>query len=216
MRGFHGYVRDAVTACNELGERNAPDCAQGAFHDHWISLGGGDGTEKAPNAETDPESLCGQYTYERPCWFRYFWEREPDTRVYDAGDLLELCGDLEDLKRAGCVSGASLLISRERDPVDHARVCADVEGSDTYDCLRGVNVPALDGKVFEQLRLIRTCDDLPSTTDAWCYRWFGRTLSVLTDGAFRTAGCPQLEGASPQGHCRRGAGRTGLPLRTFS
>jgi hypothetical protein len=216
MRGFHGYLRDAVTACNKLGEVPAPDCSQGAFHDYWISLGGGDGTERPDTADTDPESVCGDYTYKRPCWFRYFWEREADTRVYEARDLLALCEGREGMQRAGCMSGASLLVSRERDPVDHARVCNGLQGSDTYDCLRGVNVPALDGRVFEQLRLVRTCGDLPSTTNAWCYRWFGRTLAVLTDGDFRTSGCPQLADASARGHCARGAARTGLALRTFS
>ena len=216
MRGFHSYLRDAVTACNKLGVVAAPDCSQGAFHDYWISLGGGDGTERPEGADTDPDSVCGAYTYKRPCWFRYFWERESTTRVYEATDLLELCDGREDMQRAGCISGASLLVSRERDPVDHARVCTGVQGSDTYDCLRGVNVPALDGRVFEQLRLVRTCDDLPSSTSAWCYRWFGRTLSVLTDGVFRSGGCPQLADASARGHCARGAARTGLALRTFS
>ena len=216
MRGFHGYVRDAVTACNKLGVVAAPDCSQGAFHDHWISLGGGDGTERPADADTDPESLCSEYTYKRPCWFRYFWEREPSERVYVAADLLRLCDDLDGMQRAGCMSGASLLASRERDPVDHARVCTSLQGSDTYDCLRGVNVPALEGRTFEQLRLVRTCGDLPATTRAWCYRWLGRTLAVLTDGGFRTTGCSQLEDASARGHCARGARRTGLPLRTFS
>jgi hypothetical protein len=216
MRGFHGYLRDAVTACNRLGVTPAPDCSQGAFHDYWISLGGGDGTERPDNIVTDPKALCGDYTYKRPCWYRYFWEREASSRVYEAADLLGKCEGLDGLQRAGCISGASLLVSRERDPVDHARVCTRLQGSDTYDCLRGVNVPALDGKVFEQLRLVRTCADLPSTTIAWCYRWFGRTLAVLTDGGFRASGCSQLEGASAQGHCRRGAARTYLPLRTFS
>jgi hypothetical protein len=216
MRGFHSHLPDAVTACVKLGPRNAPDCSQGAFHDYWISLGGGDGTERVDGADTDPESVCGAYTFTRPCWYRYFWERQAGTRVYAAGDMLELCADLDGMQRAGCMSGASLLVSRERDPVDHARVCNEVEGTDTYNCLRGVNVPALEGRRFEQLRLIRTCNALPSTTNAWCYRWFGRTLAVLTDGAFRLTGCPQLAGASAQGHCRRGAARTGLPLRTFS
>jgi hypothetical protein len=216
IRGFHGFLRDAVTACNKLGERNAPDCAQGAFHDYWISLGGGDGTERVENADTDPESVCGEYTFKRPCWYRYFWERRAATRVYEANDMLELCAGLDGMQRAGCMSGASLLVSRERDPVDHARICNEVEGVDTYNCLRGVNVPALDGRTFEQLRLVRTCDDLPATTDAWCYRWFGRTLTVLTDGRFRVGGCRQLDGASPRGHCVRGGTRTGLPLRTFS
>lgn len=216
MRGFHSHLPDAVTACNKLGEVPAPDCSQGAFHDYWISLGGGDGTERPENVETDPESVCGAYTYKRPCWFRYFWEREPSARVYEARDLLELCDGREGMQRAGCMSGASLLVSRERDPVDHARVCNGLQGSDTYDCLRGVNVPALEGRVFEQLRLVRTCGDLPSSTSAWCYRWFGRTLAVLTDGDFRTSGCPQLADASARGHCARGAARTGLALRTFS
>ena len=216
MRGFHSYLPDAVTACNKLGEIAAPDCAQGAFHDYWISLGGGDGTKRPENADTDPESVCGGYTYERPCWFRYFWEREPTARAYAAGDLLDLCKGEEGMQRAGCISGASLLVSRERDPVDHARVCNGLQGSDTYDCLRGVNVPALAGRTFEQLRLIRTCGDLPTTTRAWCYRWFGRTLAVGEDGGFRTSGCPQLEDASARGHCERGARRTALALRTFS
>jgi hypothetical protein len=216
MRGFHSYLPDAVTACNKLGEVAAPDCSQGAFHDYWISLGGGDGTERPENVDTDPESLCGAYTYKRPCWFRYFWEREPSARVYEARDLLDLCDGREGMQRAGCMSGASLLVSRERDPVDHARVCNGLQGSDTYDCLRGVNVPALEGRIFEQLRLIRTCSDLPTSTSAGCYRWFGRTLAVLTDGDFRTSGCPQLANASARGHCARGAARTGLALRTFS
>jgi hypothetical protein len=216
MRGFHGYLRDAVTACNKLGTGFSPDCAQGAFHDYWISLGGGDGTERPEQADDDPASVCGAYTYKRPCWYRYFWEREASSRVYEAADILGLCTDAEGMQRAGCVSGASLLLSRERDPVDHARVCGRLQGVDTYNCLRGVNVPALVGRTFEQLRLVRTCGDLPDATSAWCYRWFGRTLAVLTDGAFRTRGCSQLEGPSSQGQCARGGARTGLPLRTFS
>ena len=113
------------------------------------------------------------------------------------------------------MSGASLLVSRERDPVDHARVCTEVEGVDTYNCLRGVNVPALEGKVFEQLRLIRTCGDLPTTTRSWCYRWFGRTLSVLTDGHFRKSGCTQLE-PEARVSCSIGGSRVNRPLRTFA
>jgi hypothetical protein len=216
MRGFHSQLRDAVNACNELGPRNAPDCAQGAFHDYWISLGGGDGTSAPENADDSPESVCGAYTYKRPCWYRYFWERRAETRVYAAADLLEQCDGQEGLQRAGCVSGASLLISRERDPVDHARVCAEVEGVDTYNCLRGVNVPALEGKTFEQLRLVRTCGDLPTTTRWGCFAWIGRTLAVLTDGRFRESGCAQLEPEHARISCSAGGARMGRPLRTFS
>jgi hypothetical protein len=216
MRGFHSQLRDAVTACNELGVMRAPDCSQGAFHDYWISLGGADGTMRPTDADTSPESVCGGYTYKRPCWYRYFWEREADTRVYVAQDILGLCGDLEGLQRAGCVGGASLLVARERDPVDHARVCAEVEGTDTYNCLRGVNVPAVANRPFEQLRLIRTCGDLPTTTRYGCYAWLGRTLAVVTDGAFRVNGCPQLAEEHARISCAASGAHMGRPLRTFS
>ena len=216
MRGFHSQLRDAINACNELGRNNAPDCSQGAFHDYWISLAGGDGTTTPENADDSPESVCGAYTYKRPCWYRYFWERKADTRVYKAQDLLAQCKGLDGMQRAGCVSGASLLVSRERDPVDHARVCTELEGVDTYNCLRGLNVPALDGKVFEQLRLIRICGDLPTTTRWWCYSWIGRTLAVLTDGGFRERGCSQLEPEHGLVYCRAGGARMWQPLRTFS
>jgi hypothetical protein len=216
MRGYHSVLRDAINACNELGPANAPDCSQGAFHDYWISLGGGDGTSTPENADDSPESVCGAYTYKRPCWYRYFWERKADTRVYKAEDMLALCESEEGMQRAGCMSGASLLVSRERDPVDHARVCGELEGVDTYNCLRGVNVPALKGKVFEQLRLIRTCGDLPTTTRSWCYSWIGRTLAVLTDGGFAKHGCAQLEPEHAVVSCRAGGAHMWRPLRTFS
>jgi hypothetical protein len=216
MRGYHGTLRPAIDACNTLGPVNAPDCSQGAFHDYWISLGGGDGTAPVEKADTSPESVCGQYTYKRPCWYRYFWERQSSTRVYEPADVLRLCGKLDGLQRAGCVGGASLLASRERDPVDHARMCQGLSGTDTYNCLRGVNVPALEGKWFEQLRLVRTCGDLPTTTRTWCYNWFGRTLDVLTDGSFGKRGCAQIEPAVAAASCRAGAAHIGRPLRTFS
>lgn len=216
MRGFHSQLRDAVDACNELGPLAAPDCAQGAFHDYWISLGGADGTTPPADADTSPESVCSGFTYKRPCWYRYFWEREASTRVYQAEDVLALCESLEGLQRAGCVSGASLLVSRERDPVDHARVCRSLVLTDTYNCLRGVNVPALANRPFEQLRLVRTCGDLPKTTRFGCYAWLGRTLAVLTDGRFRRSGCAQLRSEHARVSCAAGGARMARPLRTFS
>ena len=216
MRGYHGQLVDSVRSCNTLGLLRAPDCAQGAFHDHWIALGGADGATAPEGAETSPEAVCGAFQYKRPCWYRYFWERKASERVYTAEDVLDACGGLERLQRAGCLGGASLLVSRERDPVDHARVCTELSGTDTYNCLRGVNVPALDGKRFEQLRLINTCGDLPNETRAWCFNWFSRTLNVVTDGAFRRAGCGQVADAGDRASCRVGARRTDRPLRTFS
>ena len=50
MRGYHGRLRQSVAACRKLGEQ-APDCAQGAFHDYWISLRGADGTVRRANGD---------------------------------------------------------------------------------------------------------------------------------------------------------------------
>jgi hypothetical protein len=216
MRGFHGQLADAVKACNALGPLRAPDCAQGAFHDYWIALGGADGATAPAGAETSPEAVCGAFQYKRPCWYRYFWEREASERVYTAEDILAACKDPQGLERAGCLGGASLLVSRERDPVDHARVCTELSGTDTYNCLRGVNIPALDGKRFEQLRLLNICGDLPGDTRSWCFNWVSRTLSVVTDGAFAKRACAQLADARDRTSCLVGSRRTSRPLRTFS
>ena len=157
MRGYHGQLTGAVRACDTLGKRFAPDCAQGAFHDYWISLSGGDGTKQQDGADTDPRSVCGSHSYPRPCWYRFFWERMPDASVETSKDFLDLCRGLEGLQRAGCIGGASLLVAGRRGPVEHAQLCATLSGSDTLDCLRGINVPAVAGSQWEQLGLIRTC-----------------------------------------------------------
>ena len=115
MRGLPQPAARRDQRVQRVGPANAPDCSQGAFHDYWISLGGGDGTSTPENADDSPESVCGAYTYKRPCWYRYFWERKADTRVYKAGT----CRAVRPARghaRAGCMSGASLLVSRERDP----------------------------------------------------------------------------------------------------
>jgi hypothetical protein len=216
MRGFHSQLRDAVNACRTLGPTYAPDCAQGAFHDYWISLSGGDGTERPTHADTSPQSVCGHYSLVRPCWFRYFWERDPSTHVRKASDIDRLCRGVEGLQRAGCVGGASLLMSRELEPVDHARTCGTLEGADTLNCLRGVNVPLLTDNRFGQLALIRTCSGMPRSTRYGCFSWFGRTLAVVTDGGFRRNGCPRLTPRHAEISCVAGAARLGRALRTFS
>jgi hypothetical protein len=217
MRGFHETLPPAIAACNSLGPMNAPDCAQGAFHDYWISLGGADGTAvPGTHVDTSPVSVCAAYQYKRPCWYRYFWERKSATHVLGASDILTLCGKLDGLQRAGCISGASLLASRQLEPVDHARMCRSLSGTDTYNCLRGVDVPALAGNRFEELSLVGTCAGLPKTTRTWCYVWFGRTLNVVENGRFRTYGCDQLSPAAAARACRAGAARIDRPLRTFS
>jgi len=216
MRGYHGALSSAVAACTSLGANYSPDCAQGAFHDYWISLSGGDGTKRPEGADTDPVSVCGKYAYPRPCWYRYFWERRQSARVWDESDIARLCRRVDGMQRGGCIAGASLLLARLRDPSDHARVCGLLSGSDSLDCLRGVNVPVVARDRFEQLRLIGSCASFPKSTRGGCYSWFGRTLDVVTNGAFRRSGCPRLRTPDARASCTAGARRIREPLGTFS
>lgn len=216
MRGYHGVLDSAVLACKMLGARFTPDCAQGAFHDYWISLSGGDGTKRPAKADTDPRSVCGRYAYPRPCWYRFFWERRQGAQVQDEKDVARLCAGLTSLQRVGCIGGASLLLVRVVEPVEHALICGRFTGPDAMSCLRGVNVPALVGDPYAQLRLVRTCSTQPASTRTDCYRWFGRTLNVVTDGWFERTGCTKLRLSEPRAACRAGAKRLDEPLATFS
>ncbi len=216
MRGYHGNLAWSVKACKTLGALFTPDCAQGAFHDYWISLSGADDTKRPEGAVTDPQKLCGSYAYPRPCWYRFFWERRQSASVMEKQDLLRLCHSVEGRQRAGCMGGASLLLARVRDPADHASVCGELTGTDALNCLRGVNVPVLAGDRYEQLRLIRVCADHPLATRNGCYAWFGRTLNVVTDGKFEVGGCRRLGTAQARAACVAGARRLEQPLGTFS
>jgi len=216
MRGYHGQVASSLAACKALGSRFAPDCAQGTFHDYWISLSGSDGLKQPEGAVTDPRVLCGSYAYPRPCWYRFFWERRQAAVVDDPADVTRLCTGVQGRQRAGCIGGASLLLVRAFEPVDHSRLCGRLRGNDALNCLRGVNVPALVGDRFAQLRLVRTCSKQPAATQNRCYAWFGRTLNVVTNGRFERSGCGRLNIASAQAACVAGARRLGEPLGTFS
>jgi hypothetical protein len=77
-------------------------------------------------------------------------------------------------------------------------------------------VPALVGDPYAQLRLVRTCSTQPASTRTDCYRWFGRTLNVVTDGWFERTGCTKLRLPEPRAACRAGAKRLDEPLATFS
>jgi hypothetical protein len=215
MRGYHGVLATAVTACKTLGS-HTPDCAQGAFHDYWISLSGGDGTKKPANADVRPRSVCAKYAYPRPCWYRFFWERKQSLDVSDEGDIAKLCKGTRSGQRAGCVGGASLLLQRVAEPVDHAKICGKMGRRDSVNCLRGVNVPALDGDRFAQLRLLRSCKSQPPASQRECYSWFGRTLNVVTNGNFERSGCSRLQLAGARAACIAGARKLGEPLGTFA
>ena len=210
MRGYHGRLRQAVSACRQLGPNDAPDCAQGAFHDYWISLRGADGTTRPLRPDTSPRSVCnGHLWYVRPCWYRYFVE-QTSIAVNSPADLLRACRGLRGLQRSGCVGGAALQLGG--DPLAQARLCAQLPARAVGSCLRGAQVQILAGDPRRQLKLIRSCASLRPTARPDCYAWYGRTLAVVTDRRFdcgRLARPGRLE-------CRAGARLENRALVTFS
>lgn len=214
MRGYHGNLRAAVDLCRGLGT-HAPDCAQGAFHDYWISLYGGDGTTRPRRADRSPRSVCnGHLFFVRPCWYRYFVEQPFARPAETAAQVVGRCRGLPRLQRSGCVSASALTTSP--DPFEQSRICAGLHGGDASSCLRGVAVQALSGQPRRQLALIEGCRRIAPAARRSCYGWYGRTLNVVTDGAFATSGCPRLESRAARRSCRAGASRIDQPLITFS
>jgi len=212
LRAFHGALGTAVHACHALGPRYGPDCAQGVFHDYWISLRGADGTTRPRGGITSPRKLCGgRLTYVRPCWYRYFLEQPLGPIVSTAADLRRVCHGLVGLQRSGCIAGATVTISS--DPFEQVAVCHRLAAADAVSCLRGVAVQALMGRPHAQLRLLRSCARAPAHARVDCYAWFGRTLAVITDGRFR---CSRAGAVDARQACVAGARRMGAPLVTFS
>ena len=213
MRGYHGQLKPAVRACRALG-RDGVDCAQGAFHDYWISLRGADGTTKPTGAAMSPRRLCdGRLTYVRPCWYRYFIEQKFGTLLNTADDIRRACRGLRPMQRSGCIGGASLALST--DPFEQTDACATFRGADAVSCLRGVAVPSVRAEPDRQRALIHRCSRFDRASAA-CYSWFGRTLSLVTDGRFARRGCMELRSDAARASCRVGIARVGEPLVTFS
>jgi hypothetical protein len=215
MRGYHETLFLAVQACARLGARYAPDCEQGVFHDYWISLRGADDTTSPVHAVRSPRRLCAQYDrWAVQCWYRYFIEQSPGPIVQSAGDLTSLCSGLAGLQRVGCIAGAAK--DDVDDPVAQTRLCATLRAAaDALACLRGVANQVYAGRPAQQLALFRECARMPAGARDGCDRWFGRTFNVVTNGAFRTRGCPRLAVAD-RAACAAGARNWGAPLVTFS
>jgi hypothetical protein len=210
MRGYHGRLRQAVTACKRLAASEAADCAQGAFHDYWISLRGADGTMRPLRPDTSPRSVCnGHLWFVRPCWYRYFVE-QTDVAIDSPADVLQACRGLRPLQRSGCVGGAALQLGG--DPLAQASLCAQLPPRDVASCLRGAQVQVLAREPRRQLKLIRGCASLRPAERADCYAWYGRTLAVVTDRRFD---CGRLAGLGRLA-CRAGARQTDEALVTFS
>lgn len=215
MRGYHESLFLAVHACSRLGARYAPDCEQGAFHDYWISLSGGDDTSSPIHAVRSPRTLCAQYArYAVQCWYRYWIEQAPGPVLQGASDLLRLCRGLAGRERAGCIAGA------EKDvydtPVGQMTICSKLRASDALACVRGVANQEYAGQPKRELALIGDCRRLAAAAVAGCAAWFGETFNVTENGSFLRDGCPRLRSSLLRRGCEVGAKRWREPLVTFS
>jgi len=215
MRGYHETIFLAVNACTKLGAHYAPDCAQGAFHDYWISLRGADETTIPVHAVTSPRRLCAQYRqYALACWYRYWIEQAPGPVILNVRDLLGLCRGLAGGQRAGCIAGASKDVYDT--PTAQARLCASLRAAaDALACLRGVANQAFAGQPRREVALFRECAHMPAGARDGCAAWFGKTFNVLENGRFLAHGCPAVVPAF-RAACATGARRWGEPLVTFS
>jgi hypothetical protein len=216
MRMFDDHLQYALPYCRQLGPSAAPDCAQGAFHDYWISRGGRDGTKKDPTASSSPRVVCGRQPtdFVLPCWYRVFLEQPPASRVDSSADIRALCHGLAGVQRSGCVAAASLS-GATSDPFQLALLCRSLSGRDVVSCIRSVPVEQISGRPARQLALIQTCAGVARRAQAGCYEWLGQALAVATNGRFKDT-CGKLRYEATRDRCTTGADRFRDALVTFA
>lgn len=218
MRVHGDRLRPALALCRALGPP-APDCAQGAYHDYWFAVLGADDAALPAGAVTDPRRLCASQpsAFVRPCWYRAFVDDRPKGVVVDSAVHLDvLCDGLEGLQRAACVTGAAVI--GPADPERQLELCAEFDGAgDAVACIRGTKAQNLLGSATAgYVRLLGRCELFARTTRIACYRWLGKAVAVLTDGAFEAEGCPELPAADARRACLAGARERESALVTFS
>jgi hypothetical protein len=223
VHGFgHAFMRlnseqlpRALAACEAL-RADAPDCAQGAYHDYWFSISGYDNTKRAEKPVTDPRELCGAQParFVRSCWYRAFLEAPGGKRIQGPGELQALCDGLTGIQRAGCITGASLI--GPADPREQLAICNALAEQDQLDCVRGAkvqNILSYPGAL--SVELVDDCAHLKVADQ--CYRWLGRVIGVFSNGKFKRTGCPKLATPAARKGCRAGVdGMDDGPLITFS
>ena len=219
MRIHGDRLAPALGLCRALGPRAAPDCAQGAYHDHWFAALGADGTSLPEAAETDPRRLCAAQPEEfvRPCWYRAFVENRPEGLVVDSPEHIDvLCEGLSGLQREACITGAAVI--GPADPAEQLRLCAAFTvAAEATACIRGTKVQNLLGaSTASFVRLLGGCERFNGAARGACYQWLGKTVAVLTDGAFEREGCPRLGPADARQLCLAGARTMEEALVTFS
>jgi hypothetical protein len=213
MRGYHETLFLAVGACEKLGARFAPDCAQGAFHDYWIALRGADQTTTPVHAVRSARTLCRTYPrFAVGCWYRYFIELVPAPSISTGADVERTCRGLAGLQRDGCVGGASLAIAG--DPFEQTRLCSHLPAADAVPCLHGVTAQGTEGKPAAQRRLIGECRTFAASARSGCASWFGLTLNLVTNGRFARV-CGTIARAE-RAACAAGARSYTGPIVTFS
>jgi hypothetical protein len=219
MRIHDDRLPPALDLCRQLGPTAAPDCAQGAYHDYWFAVVGADDAELPDDAVTDPRELCGAQpvVFVRPCWYRAFVDNRPaGVQVRTPVDLDALCSGLDGLQREACMTAASVI--GPPDPAVQLELCAGLsDPADAESCVRGTKVQNLFGyPIADYVDLIGGCKRFGRGVRSACYRWLGKTLTVLTDGVFEQEGCPRLAGRDARRHCRAGARSVNEALVTFS
>jgi hypothetical protein len=214
-RQYDDFVDPALASCAHLGPADAPDCAQGGFHDYWIAVAGLDGTRR-PASVTSPRALCGAQPtqFVMACWYRALLEHPPAQAPQSSADLRSLCRGLSGRQHDGCITGASLI--RSSDPLEQLHTCSGLGSADAAACVRGLRVPTYAlAPLVTKLSLIRACANVRTAQRA-CYFWLGKALNVITNGSFLTRGCPQLRYAATRATCARGARAYEGALETFS
>jgi hypothetical protein len=217
MRLYGELVAPSIAACSALGPEDAADCAQGAFHDYWISVAGLDQTKRPAHTTTSPRKLCGEQhgQFVRACWYRAYLERPPKHIPTSGRDLLALCRGLDGLQHQSCVTGASLIVSV--DPFDQLAVCRELRGADAAGCVRGVRVPSVAlSPLRDQVRLIKRCAGFDHAAQHACYSWLGEALNVIRNGGFADKGCGELKYSATRAACTAGARSYDGALETFS
>ena len=216
MRLYHENLKYGIRACRALPAKQAPDCAQGAYHDYWLGIAGRDSAKRQRHAVTTARVLCRRAisSFVRPCWYRYFLELPPKKSPENAAGIRGLCAGLAGAQRGGCIAAASLVTSP--DPFSQLRVCARLRAEDSVNCLYGLNVQNLaQAPGARRVKLIDGCSKLGANARTGCYEWLGTALAVVTNGRFASRACPFIS-APGRGPCLTGARRMNDALVSFS
>ena len=141
----------------------------------------------------------------RPCWYRAFVDNRPEGIVVDSPEHFEvLCEGLEGLQREGCITAVSVI--GPPDPAEQLELCAALaDAADAASCIRGTKTQNLLGaSTTAFVRLVERCEQFAGVLRTACYRWLGKTVAVLTNGA-SSARMPSAGDEEARVVCRRSA-----------